>query len=341
MSRDVLTIAPSATLQTAASAMSARRVGGVVVVAGDDVIGILTERDLLRAASKGLAPWEATVEVCMTPDPVSIAPGLEISQAAQLMLDRGFRHLPVLTGGALAGIVSLRDLLRAMEAERTVRAQERERLRMAADMHDGLAQHLISLWYRLQACERRFVGEQAAARAELKAAKEILDEAMKESRTVIYALRPGPLDELGLARAIDVLAHRVFPPEVEVVVACTLEGPIPPETEQATYRISQELLHNVRKHAKAHRVELGIASEDGEIRIVITDDGKGFDAEQYRRARPDMSFGLAGIGERAESLGGWFRIDSEIGQGARISVGLPLEDRSISESARTQSGATS
>jgi signal transduction histidine kinase len=331
MSRDVLTIEPGATLQAAASAMSQRGVGGVVIVDDDDVAGILTERDLLRAVAQGLTPWEATVQACMTTDPMSIGPDLDTALAAQLMLDRGFRHLPVLHKGRLIGIVSLRDLLRAMEAERTVRAQERERIRMATDIHDGLAQHLISLWYRLQSCERRLTGDEPAARAELQTAKELLDEAMKETRTAIYALRPAPLDELGLARALDVLARRVFPDDVEVVVACGLDGPIPAEVEHATYRISQELLHNVRKHAKARRVELRIGSEEREVRIAITDDGKGFDAERYRRARPDMSFGLAGIGERAESLGGWFHIDSEVGRGARILVGLPLGDRPAPE----------
>jgi signal transduction histidine kinase len=325
MSRDVLTSPPDATLQEAAAAMSERRVGGVVVQRQGAVIGILTERDLLRAVAGGLTPWEARVERCMTPDPISITPDMDTTQAAELMLEEGFRHLPVVHAGGLAGIVSLRDLLRVMAAERTVQARERERLRLAADIHDGLAQHLTSLWYRLQACERRLKGDEGAARAELATAKEILDESMKETRAVIYALRPGPLDELGLARAIDVLARRVFPPDVELVVACTLGGRVAPETEHATYRITQELLHNVRKHARANRVDLRIEPEGREVRIAIVDDGAGFDVQKYRRARPDMSFGLAGIEERVESMGGWLCIDSEPGKGTRISVGLPLE----------------
>ena len=331
MSRDVFTIDGDATLQTAAAGMSERGVGGVLIVDNTRLAGILTERDLLRAVARGLVPWESRVRACMTPDPLSVAPTLETAAAASLMLERGFRHLPVLREGRLVGIVSLRDLLRAMEAERTVQAQERERIRMATDIHDGLAQHLIALWYRLQSCERRLGSNESPARAELQTATELLDEAMKETRTAIYALRPAPLDDLGLARALDVLAQRVFPPEVELVVTCSLERPIPADVEHATYRISQELLHNVRKHAKARRVELSIDTGPQEVRIAITDDGDGFDAEQYRRSRPDMSFGLAGIGERAQSLGGWFHIDSAIGRGARILVGLPLQTAPIGE----------
>jgi CBS domain-containing protein len=113
MVRDVLTVAPSDTIGEAAEKMNAANVGAVVVV--EDfvrIVGIVTERDLLRAVASRARAAEARVRQWMTPDPVTIGPDLTIDEAAQIMFDHNFRHLPVVKDGRPLGIVSLRLLAR-------------------------------------------------------------------------------------------------------------------------------------------------------------------------------------------------------------------------------------
>ena len=176
------------------------------------------------------------------------------------------------------------------------------------------------------------------SREELQVARGLLEEALAEARTAIYALRPSPLDELGLVAGLEALAGRSFGPEVEVVVAADIHGAMPAHLESTLYRIGQELLSNVRKHAGAQRVELGIESDPVEIRLRVVDDGEGFDVAGYRRARPESSFGLVGIAERIQAVGGSLTIRSRVGQGTRVEVRLPLEPaRRASREAREPS----
>ena len=113
MDRDVLTVEPSDTIGEAAEKMHAANVGAVVVV--EDfarIVGIITERDLLQAVAARARAAEARVRQWMTPDPVTIDPGTDVEEAAQIMFDNNFRHLPVVKDGRPLGIVSLRVLAR-------------------------------------------------------------------------------------------------------------------------------------------------------------------------------------------------------------------------------------
>ncbi len=324
MSRQVLTAPADQTLEQAAQSMTERRVGAVVITRGPSVVGILTEREVLRSVARGLVPWSTSLDVCMTHDPVSIAPGTEALVASRLMFEGGFRHLPVLEEGRLVGILSLRDLWRATEAERILQAKEEERRRLAAEIHDGVSQELISIGYRLKACERLVGRDELGALQELAAANELVDHALKDVRVAINALRPSPVDELGMIPAIQALARRTFGPEVEVVLAASLDARVTSEMEGALYRIIQEVLNNVRRHAGARRVTVRIEPGDDRLSIRLTDDGKGFDLEMYRRSRPESSFGLMGIAERVERLGGRLHIQSEVGTGTSVEVVVPL-----------------
>ena len=110
---DVLTIEPTVTLSEAARAMRRREVGAAVVTDGGNLVGIFTERDLLRAIADSRHPDQHRVEAYMTPDPVTLPPDHLPSEAAQIMHDRKFRHIPVVEGGELIGVVSIRDLVTA------------------------------------------------------------------------------------------------------------------------------------------------------------------------------------------------------------------------------------
>lgn len=113
MSRDVLAVAPDATLVTAAQKMSGGRVGAVLVLDGDSLRGILTERDILRAVADARVD-DSTVADWMTGEPETVEPSESTEMAATLMIHGGFRHLPVVEDGAVRGIVSIRDLMRVV-----------------------------------------------------------------------------------------------------------------------------------------------------------------------------------------------------------------------------------
>ena len=113
MSTEVVTLPGATPMATAARHMVRRGIGSVLVVDGTMLSGILTERDVLRAAGKATDMAGDPISRWMSPEPVSCAPGIDTEEAAEMMLSGGFRHLPVLDGTDLAGIVSLRDVLSA------------------------------------------------------------------------------------------------------------------------------------------------------------------------------------------------------------------------------------
>lgn len=113
MHRRVATTTPDTAVASAAAAMAEANVGSVVVMQGRFLAGILTERDVLRAAASGLDLTASTVSEWMTPDPQSASPETSTEDAAQIMLLNGFRHLPVVEGRMVCGVVSLRDLFAA------------------------------------------------------------------------------------------------------------------------------------------------------------------------------------------------------------------------------------
>lgn len=117
MSPDVVKIPALSMLDRAAQTMVERKVGSAVIMEKDDVVGIITERDILRAVARALVPWSTPVSECMTAEPATVTPFTTASKALSTMLTHGFRHLPVVGDGGLVGIVSLRDLARLAQPE--------------------------------------------------------------------------------------------------------------------------------------------------------------------------------------------------------------------------------
>ncbi len=113
MHTSVITATPDTTLAAAAAAMVKAKVGSAIVMQGSFLAGILTERDVLRAAGSGRDLSQSVISEWMTPDPQSLEPGASVEEAAQIMLLNGFRHLPVVEGREVLGVVSLRDLFAA------------------------------------------------------------------------------------------------------------------------------------------------------------------------------------------------------------------------------------
>jgi two-component system, NarL family, sensor kinase len=205
-------------------------------------------------------------------------------------------------------------------ASRTVEAQEFERRRLALEIHDGISQRLISLWYRLQAAGGA-AGNQELLVQELDAAKELTTAALEETRRAIAGLRPSVLDDLGLGPSLESLAKTVTGPEVDLDVApCRL----PTHVEMALYRIAQEALQNVVKHAGAERVSVRLsATIGGAVRLVVEDDGRGFVPGEAGKSN-SVSYGMVGMRERAELVGARLNVTSIPGEGTRVQVEVPM-----------------
>ena len=239
-------------------------------------------------------------------------------------------HVGTLVGATIERTLLIDELVEKEQTcqlvvERTVQAQEDERRRVAAEIHDGVTQHLISIWYRMNACERFLDLDPKTAREELNQAKSLIDTALDEARVAIYDLRPTTLDDLGLAPALEELANRTLRPDIDVSLASNLSGVLPGHVETALYRITQEAFHNIRKHSQARHVELTLDDEsEKQVSMRIVDDGVGFDLGAYRAARPAASFGLMGITERVDLLGGTLSIASTPGHGTHIELRAPI-----------------
>jgi signal transduction histidine kinase len=213
--------------------------------------------------------------------------------------------------------------------EQVIQAQEIERRRLAGDIHDGISQRLVTLSYRLDAASRA-VGDDAAVAAEqLGKARELVDLTLQEARAAIGGLRPPVLDDLGLAGGLASLARSIPQVEIDVDLADTR---VPDHVEIALYRIAQECLQNVVKHAGATNARLTFAVVPGEsgdtARLEIVDNGVGFDKFEHPLGGDEMGgYGLLSMAERAEIVGGRLNISSRPGSGTTVTATIPLSPR--------------
>jgi signal transduction histidine kinase len=210
------------------------------------------------------------------------------------------------------------DLRRMEAAART--AEEEERRRIGRELHDEAAQSLVLLRLQLEMMRRDVPAE---LYPRLEQTQAIAERTIDELRRTIAALSPAQLERLGLERALHQLAERlrkVHPAEIRVRVAKSC-GEVGRPAQEVIYRVAQESLNNIRKHSQATRINLLLESTDMSIRLSVRDNGTGFDAERAL-AKP-MSFGLAGMRERAALLGGRLQVRSAPGKGATVTLELP------------------
>jgi len=206
---------------------------------------------------------------------------------------------------------------------RTMEASDRERKFWARELHDETLQGLGALRILLASALRR--GTPEALNQAVREAVDALLEEIDKLRAVITELRPAALDELGLSAAIEALAERssqtgglVIKGDVSLSDAGNGQR-LSPELESTIYRLVQEALTNVVKHARAERVEINVVARGNEISVEVTDDGIGFDPA----VRPP-GFGLTGMRERLELVGGRLSIDSAAGRGTTVRAAVPV-----------------
>lgn len=237
---------------------------------------------------------------------------------------------------ALVGAAEHRSAWEGLVAA-TVSAQEAERRRLAADLHDGVTQAIASLAFRLSAAEVALAepesaGGHAFALDQVQAARELADLAFNEARSAISGLRSPVLDDLGLAAGLESLARAVGQLPVRVEAA---DLDLPEHVATALYRIAQESIQNAVKHAHATHVFVRLDRLDGPapgVLLVVGDDGRGFDVSGRSHlgsgtGEPGLAeprFGLVGMHERVQLLGGQLWVESEPGAGTTIRAVVPL-----------------
>ncbi|HEY2154658.1 MAG TPA: PAS domain-containing protein, partial [Isosphaeraceae bacterium] len=209
-------------------------------------------------------------------------------------------------------------------SRRVLEVQEEERRHLARELHDEIGQVLGAVSANLQAVRG---GCPDTAWPRIDGCLGIVDRAIEEVRRLALDLRPAMLDDLGLAAALRWLVDQRARPAglVANFVVQPSEMPLPPDLAIACYRIVQEALTNVVRHARARQVWVELRQDRAEVQLVIRDDGVGFDpTEARRRAARGESLGLLGLQERTELLGGRSAIESEPGHGTTIRVRFPV-----------------
>lgn len=210
--------------------------------------------------------------------------------------------------------------------ERVVAAQEEERRRIARELHDETGQALTALVTGLSALQTIVVSDPRTAEQRLKDLLQVGLQAMDEIDRVIADLRPTLLDDLGLVAALRWLVQsnsdRLPPVDLKLSLGKTR---LPPHLEVELFRIAQESVKNIIRHANAKHVSISLKAEPGRVLLVVEDDGAGFDPQAAMDPlSPRPAWGLIGMKERAEGLGGSMVIDSRPGAGTRITVEVPL-----------------
>lgn len=219
-----------------------------------------------------------------------------------------------------------RDALRGELLRRVVGAQEAERQRIARELHDETGQALTALGLGLRSI--RLTEQKASSKAadNLKRLRDMVARAMNELQRLIADLRPSHIDDLGLPAALRWYANDLqsrVPLKVHVQVEGTIR-PIPSPGKITLYRVAQEALTNVVKHAGADKADVRLQFGDDAVTLEVEDDGSGFDIDMLRNPeRP--SWGLLGMEERASLLGGSFHISSQPGKGTCVEVTIPYE----------------
>lgn len=214
---------------------------------------------------------------------------------------------------------SLAEREEALErfAQHTLELQEAERKRLAAEIHDGISQRIVSVYYHLSAAADAVPPPSPAILAQLTAARDLAAAALDEARAAIGGLRPPLLDDLGLGACLRELVGGL-PPGIDARTDIG-ETALDAHVETAIYRIAQEAMQNVVKHAGARHLAVILGGDSAYTRLIVADDGVGFDAAAAP-ARDHAGYGLDGMRARAELIGAELEVASVPGSGTTVTI---------------------
>src|SRR6185436_10007631 len=217
--------------------------------------------------------------------------------------------------GYQEAVVALRSMNQRLEDEAR---------RIAHALHDDAGQLLASVHLGLEAAT---AGLPAGARARFDRVRALLDDIERHLRRLSHELRPTILDDLGLLPAIEFLARGLTERSgVPISVTAAEQRRLPTAVETALYRVVQEALRNAVRHASAQGVEVRLDHGAGGVRLLVKDDGRGFDVTAALRRRGARGLGLIAMRERLNEVGGALAIKSAAGHGTELSITIPLEE---------------
>lgn len=218
-----------------------------------------------------------------------------------------------------------REGLRRQLMEKVITTQEDERRRIARELHDSTSQNLTSLIVGLRMMETNCA--QCASISKAVDLRDVASKTLDEVHDLSMRLRPRVLDDLGLAAALERLAHEWQARyKVPVDVVIQLKERLPGDVETAIYRIVQETLTNIARHAQAHSASILVERHNDVVRAIVEDDGIGFDVNTNHGER---HLGLLGMRERAELLNGTLTIESNPERGTSIFIEIPIQSKII------------
>ena len=240
---------------------------------------------------------------------------------ASLVADRGLAHLSKTINAMLDSLESTRDRMRRLGAE-VVYAGERERARVARELHDSVAQTIAAANFQITAAAHELDNHPASPL--LTSARELLRSAVEEVRDVSRSLHPRVAADLGLPTALEALGDATQQrSHVDVRVDLDITGVvIPPALSTTLYRVAQEALHYVERHANAGRATLSLRARPGYVQLEVTDDGCGFEGAMEKERG---EAGLATMRERLSLAGGQLHIDTTGDRGTRVTAWIGMD----------------
>ena len=245
---------------------------------------------------------------------------LDTRWSSSRVADRDLLRLGTTLNGLLDELVAERARLRELAAE-VISAGDRERERIARELHDSTAQRVAALVLHLGAVLND--GSNERLRGRLTPAKQLADEVLEELRTMAHVMHPRVLHDLGLPHALNMLARETS--TAASAVETDVELPparLPIAVESVLYRVAQEAVSNALRHGEAGRVRVTLRSDRAGATLVVEDDGKGFRMEGPGRAQEGV--GLFTMRERVALVDGAFEITSQPGAGTRVRATVPL-----------------
>jgi signal transduction histidine kinase len=222
--------------------------------------------------------------------------------------------------------------LRGEMLRRIVTAQEAERIRVARELHDETGQALTAIGLGLRGVSSNLASDKAKASNNLAQLEGLVDHSLIELQRLIADLRPSQLDDLGLVAAVRWYANEIQE-RTGLIVQVNVNGvdrQLPGEIKTALFRVAQEALTNIVKHASARSADIYLGFQPGEVHLAVKDDGIGFNLAR-RSASQRSAWGLMGMEERTQLLGGTFRLDTSPGKGTEIQVFIPYQSQESSD----------
>ena len=285
-------------------------VGVVAFIVSRGVQRIIAPLTEMAAYSRQVAAGDYRVKVA----PAAVRELRELGHAFNEMVEQIGRYQ-----------AGLRQYLAAI-----TRSQEEERKRIARDLHDDTVQSLIAIGQRIELARETVVEDPQGTIEQLRDLRKMITCTIQSVRQFSRDLRPTALEDLGLVAALQYLVNELAQQDT-LQVSLEVEGTadnLPAEMEVTIYRIVQEALTNVRKHAQASHAQVQAQFLSRQVVITVQDDGIGFTVPEETNSLIDMgNFGLMGLKERAQLFGGQMLIASQPGEGTRVKVVLPRDLR--------------